>query len=75
MAPPLISPVKGIVNPIAMILSARMMLDYLNMSESSRLVENAVSAVLAEGKALPRDLGGSASTTQVTSAILDKLRQ
>lgn len=65
----------GIVNPIAMILSARMMLDFLNLSDAARLVENAVAAVLAEGKALPRDLGGTAATTQVTSAILDKLRQ
>ena len=66
---------QGIVNPIAMILSARMMLDFLNLSDAARIVENAVAAVLAEGKALPRDLGGSAATTQVTSAILDKLRQ
>jgi tartrate dehydrogenase/decarboxylase/D-malate dehydrogenase len=66
---------QGIVNPIAMILSARMMLDFLNLSDAARLVENAVSAVLAERKALPRDLGGSAATTQVTSAILGKLRQ
>jgi tartrate dehydrogenase/decarboxylase/D-malate dehydrogenase len=66
---------QGIVNPIAMILSAAMMLDFLNLSDAGRVVENAVSAVLAEGKTLPRDLGGSASTSQVTSAILDKLRQ
>ena len=66
---------QGIVNPIAMILSARMMLDFLNLSDAARLVENAVAAVLADGKALPRDLGGSAATTQVASAILDKLRQ
>ncbi|HUG81752.1 MAG TPA: tartrate dehydrogenase [Bryobacterales bacterium] len=66
---------QGIVNPIAMILSAAMMLDFLNLSDAGRVVESAVSAVLAEGKTLPRDLGGSASTSQVTSAILDKLRQ
>jgi tartrate dehydrogenase/decarboxylase/D-malate dehydrogenase len=66
---------QGIVNPIAMILSAEMMLDFFGLSDAARVVENAVSAVLAEGKRLPRDLGGSASTTQVTSAILDKLRQ
>ena len=66
---------QGIVNPIAMILSAAMMLDFLSMADAARVVENAVSAVLAEGRRLPRDLGGSASTSQVTSAILDKLRQ
>ncbi|MDA1312522.1 MAG: tartrate dehydrogenase [Acidobacteria bacterium] len=66
---------QGIVNPIAMILSAAMMLDFLSLSDAARVVENAVAAVLADGKTLPRDLGGSASTSQVTSAILDKLRQ
>ena len=65
----------GIVNPIAMILSAAMMLDFLNVADAARVVENAVSAVLSEGKALPRDLGGEASTSGVTSAVLDKLRQ
>jgi len=66
---------QGIVNPIAMILSAAMMLDFLGLPDAARVVENAVSAVLAEGKALPRDLGGSALTAEVTSAVLDKLRQ
>lgn len=66
---------QGIVNPIAMILSAAMMLDFLSLSDAARVVENAVAAVLADGKTLPRDLGGRASTSQVTSAILDKLRQ
>ncbi len=66
---------QGIVNPIAMILSAAMMLEFLNLSDAGRVVESAVAAVLAERKTLPRDLGGSASTSQVTSAILDKLRQ
>ena len=66
---------QGIANPIAMILSAAMMLDFLGLPDAARVVESAVSAVLADGKALPRDLGGSASTSQVTSAILDKLRQ
>ena len=66
---------QGIANPIAMILSAAMMLAFLGLPDASRVVENAVAAVLADGKVLPRDLEGSASTTEVTSAILDKLRQ
>ena len=66
---------QGIANPIAMILSAAMMLDFLGLPDAARVVESAVSAVLAEGKALPRDLGGSASTAQVTAEVLGKLRQ
>ena len=41
---------KGIVNPLATILSAGMMLDHLGMAEAAREVEAAVAAVLAEGK-------------------------
>jgi isocitrate/isopropylmalate dehydrogenase len=36
-------------------------------------VQSAVAAVLAEGEALPADLGGSASTQQVADAVLGKL--
>src|SRR6185295_11632868 len=48
---------KGIVNPLAAILSAGMMLDHLGMSEAAREVEDAVAAVLAEGTARTPDLG------------------
>ena len=66
---------QGVVNPIAMILSAAMMLDFFGLTEAAGMVENATAAVLAEGKSLPRDLGGTASTGEVTEAILGKLRQ
>ncbi len=66
---------QGVVNPIAMILSAAMMLDFFGLTEAAGMVENATAAVLAEGKSLPRDLGGTASTGEVTEAILRKLRQ
>lgn len=67
-------------NPLAMILSAAMMLDWLAIrhdnpalaSEGTRLRE-AVEAVIAEGRVLTRDLGGSASTTEAAGAILDAL--
>ena len=58
-----------------MILSAAMMIDFFGLTEAARVVENATAAVLAEGKSLPRDLGGTASTREVTEAILGKLRQ
>ena len=64
---------KGIVNPLATILSAAMMLDHLQMSEAAREVEEAVAAVLAGGRARTPDLGGKSSTEEVTDAVLEKL--
>jgi len=63
---------EGIANPSATILSAAMMLDHLGYSEESQQVEAAVESVLAEG---PRtgDLGGDASTDEMTAAIVDEL--
>ncbi len=49
---------KGIVNPLAMILSAAMMLDHLQVSAAAREIETAVAAVLAEGKVRTPDIGG-----------------
>jgi tartrate dehydrogenase/decarboxylase/D-malate dehydrogenase len=64
---------KGVVNPLATILSAAMMLDHLEMAEAARAVEAAVAAVLAEGKVRTPDLGGKSSTEEVTTAVLEKL--
>ncbi len=64
---------KGVVNPLAAILSAAMMLEHLEMAEAAREVEAAVAAVLAEGKARTPDLGGKSSTEEVATAVLEKL--
>jgi tartrate dehydrogenase/decarboxylase/D-malate dehydrogenase len=64
---------KGIVNPLAMILSAGQMLEFLGLEQAALELEQAVAGVLAEGKALPRDLGGTAGTAAVTDAVLAKL--
>ena len=64
---------KGVVNPLATILSAAMMLDHLQLSEAARAVESAVAAVLAEGRVRTADLGGASSTEEVTNAVLEKL--
>jgi isocitrate/isopropylmalate dehydrogenase len=64
---------KGVVNPLATILSAAMMLEHLQMGEAAREVEEAVAAVLAEGQARTPDLGGTSSTEEVASAVLKKL--
>ena len=64
---------KGVVNPVATILSAAMMLDHLGEADAARRVERAIAEVLAEGRARTPDLGGRSSTVEVTDAILDKL--
>src|ERR1035438_9899844 len=64
---------KGVVNPLATILSAGMMLEHLGMSDAAGDLESAVAAVLAEGKVRTPDIGGHSTTEEVTEAILEKL--
>jgi len=63
---------NGIANPTATILSAAMMLEYLGYETESNAVNDAVEAVLSDG---PRtgDLGGNATTTEMTDAIINHL--
>ena len=64
---------KGIVNPTAMILSAKMMLEYLGMKDEGLALEKAVAAAYREGKHLSADQGGSASTRELAEAVLKKI--
>jgi tartrate dehydrogenase/decarboxylase/D-malate dehydrogenase len=64
---------RGVVNPLAAILSASMMLEHLDQPMAAREVEQAVAAVLAEGKVRTPDLGGASSTQEVTDAVLDEM--
>jgi tartrate dehydrogenase/decarboxylase/D-malate dehydrogenase len=65
---------KGIANPIAQIESGAMMLEHLGEKAAADLVDAAVRAVLAEGRVLTPDLGGTARTSEVTEAVLAKMR-
>ncbi len=64
---------KNLANPIAMILSSVLMLRHIHETEKADMIEKAVHAVLEEGKFLTRDLGGVATTTEITNAIIDKM--
>jgi tartrate dehydrogenase/decarboxylase/D-malate dehydrogenase len=64
---------KGVVNPLAQILSGAMMLEHLGMDEAAAEVNSAVAAVLAEANVRTPDLGGKSSTEEVTEAVLGKL--
>ena len=61
------------VNPIATILAGKMMLDWLGETAMAQRLEDAVSAVIAEGRVRTYDMGGSDTTTQMAEAIARKL--
>ncbi len=65
---------KGIANPVAQIGSGAMMLEFLGEKAAADLIVAAVRAVLAEGRALTPDLGGTVGTAQVTEAVLGHMR-
>ena len=64
---------RGIANPTALLLSAVLMLKYLNERERALRIQAALEKVLAEGKVLTRDLGGQATTLDFTEAIIRAL--
>jgi len=63
---------EGVANPTATILSAAMLLDFLDYEDEAMAVRTAVEATLAEGPRTP-DLGGSATTDAVADAVVDRL--
>jgi 3-isopropylmalate dehydrogenase len=66
---------QGIANPLAMFLSAAMMLRHgLGLAREAAAVESAVEGALDAGLRTP-DLGGSATTAQATEAVMSNLEQ
>jgi tartrate dehydrogenase/decarboxylase/D-malate dehydrogenase len=64
---------KGIANPIAQIWSGAMMLDQLGHRDAAEAIVDAFCRVLDDGRLLTRDLGGQASTAEMTDAIIAAL--
>ena len=60
---------KGIANPVAQIWTGAMMLDHLGHPDAARAVVAAIERLVADGKTVTRDLGGTASTTEVGQAV------
>jgi 3-isopropylmalate dehydrogenase len=67
---------QGIASPLATVLSGSLMLRWLadrhgdpTLTDAAARIEAAVDTVLAEGRAVPRDQGGTASCIEVTEAI------
>ena len=60
-------------NPIATILAAKMMLDWLGEAEKGATLERAVAQVIREGKVRTYDMGGSSTTLEMGEAIASRL--
>ncbi|CDZ98575.1 isocitrate dehydrogenase [Phaffia rhodozyma] len=61
-------------NPSALLLSSLMMLRHMSLDSVAQNIENAVLSTIAEGKTITGDLGGKASTTEFTEAILSRIK-
>ena len=66
---------KDVANPTAMILSAVLMLRYIDEADAADRIEKALTDVLAEKRVLTRDLGGTAGTQAFAQAIVAKLQE
>lgn len=61
------------VNPTAMLLASKMMLEWLGEEEKACLMEESIAAVIKEGKARTYDLGGNSSTLDVAREVASRL--
>ncbi|MFM5054481.1 isocitrate dehydrogenase [Aeromonas veronii] len=64
---------KNIANPTSVILASIQMLEYLGMQDKAERIREAVRATIESGDRVTRDLGCTASTSEFTQAIIDRL--
>lgn len=64
---------KGIANPLALLLAGCMMLDHVGRNDLANRIRKAVDQVLCEDNVRTGDLGGKASTREITDAIVRRL--
>ena len=62
------------VNPIATILAAKMMLDWLGEAEKAGRLERAVATVIRDGKVRTYDMGGTSTTLEMAEAVARAVR-
>jgi tartrate dehydrogenase/decarboxylase/D-malate dehydrogenase len=65
---------KGVANPLGSFWTATMMLDHLGEAQAARRLMAAIETVTARRETLSPDLGGTATTDEVTRAVIDALR-
>ncbi len=63
------------VNPIATLLAAKLMLEWLGETEMAVRLENAVAAVIADGQVRTYDMGGKSTTIEMANAVVEKIRK
>jgi 3-isopropylmalate dehydrogenase len=63
------------VNPLATILAAKMMLDWLGEKDRAQRIERAVEQVVALGDVRTYDMGGAATTPEMARAVSEALRR
>jgi 3-isopropylmalate dehydrogenase len=61
------------VNPMAMLLSTKMMFDFLGETERAQALGGAIAGVIGEGKVRTYDMGGSNTTMEVAEAVAERL--
>ena len=61
------------VNPLAAILAAKMMVEWLGEAEIAGDIERAVAAVIARGEVKTYDMGGNAGTREMAEAVAEAL--
>jgi isocitrate dehydrogenase (NAD+) len=64
---------RGIANPLALLLAAAMMLDHVGRSDAAKRLRAAIDATLREDGVRTGDLGGKATTREMTQAIVRRL--
>jgi isocitrate dehydrogenase (NAD+) len=65
---------KGLANPVALMLAAAMMLEHVRQPDMATRLRHGIDATLNVDGVRTRDLGGSASTTEFTRALVARLK-
>jgi isocitrate dehydrogenase (NAD+) len=65
---------KGLANPVALMLAAAMMLDHLKLTDRAMRLRRGIDATLNTDHVRTGDLGGTASTTDFTRALVARLK-
>ena len=65
---------RGIANPLGTIWSVQLMLDHLGEKQAAAALMSAIETLVRDGRARTPDLGGRATTEEVTDALCDLIR-
>jgi isocitrate dehydrogenase (NAD+) len=65
---------KGLANPTALMLSSVGMLNHIGQLDAAARLQEAIENVYAEGKHVPKDVGGTAGTAEFTEAVCGAIR-